>query len=160
MAIKKTFYDWCVENDKEWILDLWDYNLNKVSPKNVGYMTNSKFYFNCDNPLHKPCLKAICAITKAKKLDRNSICVGCRSFGEYIRANYGMDFLNEIWSDKNEIDPFEVLSASKTYIYIKNFRSKGSPELYNSAGAIKRRVDKLMGKRRNTKKRQTETKAV
>ena len=149
MVITKTFYDWCVENDKEWILDLWDYNLNKVSPKDVGYKTDRKFYFNCDNPLHKPCLKALCTITKAKELDKSSICIGCRSFGEYIRVNYGIEFLKKIWSDKNEVDPFEILSASKTRIYINNFRPNRSRELYSSAGSIKNSIDQFMGKSKN-----------
>ena len=29
---KKSFYDWCVENNREDILDRWDYELNDCSP--------------------------------------------------------------------------------------------------------------------------------
>ena len=29
---KKSFYDWCIENNRQDVLDRWDYELNDCSP--------------------------------------------------------------------------------------------------------------------------------
>lgn len=50
---KKSFKDWCLENDLEYILNLWDYDLNKCSPENVGFKSGREFYFKCPNGLHE-----------------------------------------------------------------------------------------------------------
>lgn len=31
--MKQSFYDWCMENNRKDLLDRWDYDLNKKSPK-------------------------------------------------------------------------------------------------------------------------------
>jgi len=64
----KSFYQWCYDNlSKEvadWILSRWDYELNKISPKDVSYGSmgfNKKgYWFKCiDHPEHKSELKNI-----------------------------------------------------------------------------------------------------
>ena len=48
MVIKftKSFYDWCIENDHDDWLKLWDYELNQCSPKDIGHGIRRKYYFN------------------------------------------------------------------------------------------------------------------
>ena len=33
--IKKTVYEWCEENNRKDILNLWDYDLNNLTPKEL-----------------------------------------------------------------------------------------------------------------------------
>ena len=42
---EKSFYEWCIENNHEDWLELWDYELNECSPKEVGYGSNKKYWF-------------------------------------------------------------------------------------------------------------------
>ena len=42
----KTFYDWCVENEKEHLLDEWDYKKNgEITPKDVAMSTQQKVWW-------------------------------------------------------------------------------------------------------------------
>ena len=50
--IKKSFYEWCIENGKEEWLELWDYEKNGCSPKDISYGTNKKFLIKCPRGLH------------------------------------------------------------------------------------------------------------
>lgn len=50
---KMSFKEWCLENNLEHVLNLWDYELNKCTPENVGYKSGRKFYFKCPNGLHE-----------------------------------------------------------------------------------------------------------
>jgi len=68
----KSFYQWCYDNlSKEladWILSRWDYELNKISPKEVGFTSggfNKKgYWFKClDHPEHGSELKSINCFT-------------------------------------------------------------------------------------------------
>ena len=43
--IKKSFYDWCVENNHNEILELWDNDKNSISPKEVACTSAKSFYF-------------------------------------------------------------------------------------------------------------------
>lgn len=52
-TFKKSFKDWCLENNLEYILNLWDYELNGCSPENVGFKSGREFYFKCPNGLHE-----------------------------------------------------------------------------------------------------------
>lgn len=53
LRFTKSFADWCIENDLEYILDLWDYELNGCDPNNVGFKSRKECYFRCPNNLHE-----------------------------------------------------------------------------------------------------------
>ena len=56
----KSFYDWCMKNNKQDILDRWDYELNGCSSKDISYATHKEMWFKCDkHPEHKSELKNI-----------------------------------------------------------------------------------------------------
>jgi len=68
----KSFYQWCYDNlPKEladWILDRWDYKLNKISPKDVNYgskgIDEKGYWFKCFlHPEHESELKNINSFT-------------------------------------------------------------------------------------------------
>lgn len=52
LNFKKSFKDWCIENNLQYILNLWDYELNNCDPCNVGFKSRKECYFKCPNGLH------------------------------------------------------------------------------------------------------------
>lgn len=198
----KTFGQWCLDNDREDILDRWDYKLNGCKPSEIGYGVNGKYWFKCNkHPEHHSELKRINSFTSGQEGSMNCIqcnsimqwcidnelvehlnieknleegldlwsisygstkkiwfkclekdyhndfggyqmtccgfinghrCSYCRKFkvhpkdsvGQYIIDNYGEKFLNKVWSDKNDISPFEVSCGSKRNIWWKCYNNK------------------------------------
>jgi ribosomal protein S27E len=58
-TISISFEQWCIDNNKQNILNLWDYELNSCKPNEITYGTKNKYYFKCPNRLHKSELKTI-----------------------------------------------------------------------------------------------------
>jgi len=53
----KSFYQWCIENNRQDVLDRWDYDLNKLKPSEISYRSQGEnfkgYWFKClDNPEH------------------------------------------------------------------------------------------------------------
>lgn len=59
----KSFEEWCIENNRQDYLDLWDYSKNKVSPSEVSYGTKRRYYFNCPNGIHESETRRISNLT-------------------------------------------------------------------------------------------------
>lgn len=113
---ENSFGAWC-KNNKPYILDLWDYELNGISPYDILYGTTKKYYFKCPRGLHDSQLKTINKITYRGDDIR---CDKCNSVGQFILDHYGPSGLDMIWDYKKNIyDPFEVARCAKKYIYIK-----------------------------------------
>ena len=114
---KKSFEQWCIENNLQWILNLWDYDKNSKKPSEVGSGTDQKYYFKCERGLHESVLVTINNITSAKK--QRKFCKVCQSFGQWCLDHNRQDFLDR-WDYKlNKISPFEVSYASgKRYFFI------------------------------------------
>ena len=112
---EKSLYDWCVENDRMDILGLWDYKLNKVSPKDIGYASPMKCYFKCPKGLHKSELKRISNLTFNRTL---LSCVQCNfySFKQWCLDNNHEDWLL-LWDyTLNNCSPDEIAyGTSKKY---------------------------------------------
>ncbi len=121
--ITKTFYDWCIENNYSFILDLWDYEKNKKEPKDIGFGSHEKYYFKCIKDNNHSELKEISKITR---LDHNSIdlrnhfiCKKCNSFEQWCIENNRYDLLNRWDYELNTLLPSEVSkSTSKLYWFI------------------------------------------
>ena len=47
--MRKSLYDWCIENDKEHILNEWHQEKNLDSPKEVSYGSAKKKWWRCSN---------------------------------------------------------------------------------------------------------------
>ena len=111
-----SFGKWCEVNNPS-ILDLWDYNANKISPYEVLRASNKKYYFKCPFGIHDSHLQIIHNLT----LEQAPVsCPGCNSIGQWIIDNMGDDYLNMLWDfDKNTKSPFEISFGSKTKVFIK-----------------------------------------
>lgn len=95
-----TFEDWCLDNNHQDYLDLWDYELNDKKPSEISYGTDKKFYFKCERDLHNSDSYIICNITVR---GYKQGCYGCNSIGQYLLDTYKS---LDMWSKKNTFDPF------------------------------------------------------
>lgn len=115
----KSLYVWCIENNRQDVLDRWDYELNGCSPKEVCYGSGDKYYFKClKHPEHKSELKKIDGITHGKYGVMN--CKQCNSIAQYILDNFPDKDLYEVWDkEKNgDLNPWNIQKGSNTKIYI------------------------------------------
>ena len=104
---KKSFYEWCIENNNEDILRRWNYELNKCSPKDVTYSTKRKYWFKCDkHPEHKSEIKCLGSFTSGNK--GVMICSQCNSFEQWCIDNNRTDILESWEYELNNCKPIEV----------------------------------------------------
>ena len=118
--IKKTFYDWCIENNRQDLLDRWDCNKNLQSSSEIGSTTKFSYYFRCARGIHPSTSYKISCITRHwdnAKVD----CVCCNSFAQWGIDNVCEDFLEKYWDyDKNiDVDPWILPKAARQVIWIK-----------------------------------------
>lgn len=112
-----SFYQWCINKNREDVINRWDYNLNNCSPKEICYGSNIKYWFKClDHPLHKSELKSINCFTHGQN---GSIkCIQCNSFAQYLLDIYGENGIKKYWSNKNTISPWDITRHSSKKIYL------------------------------------------
>lgn len=113
----KSFKQWCINNNRQDILDRWDYKLNDCKPEDITYGDNKNYYFKCPRGLHKSELKNIVAFTKRQKDSMN--CNQCNSFAQWGIDNLGKDFLEKYWDYKNNIvNPWNIASQYNKKVFI------------------------------------------
>ena len=105
----KSFENWCVNNGKKDILDLWDYELNELLPSQITYGTLQKYYFKCGVDGFESELQCIHTITNKRRISNNIKHSKLDSFAQYGIDNICEDFLEKYWDyDKNTINPWDV----------------------------------------------------
>jgi hypothetical protein len=114
----RSFYQWCIDHNRNDLLVRWDYNKNKCTPWDIKYATNKKYYFKCPRNIHPSELKQISKITtRNTPLDK---CNMCGSIAQWGIDNLGDDFLTKYWSEKNgNIDPWFVRYGEKKSYWIQ-----------------------------------------
>ena len=102
----KSFYDWCVENNKQDIIDRWDYELNGCKPSEICYKTSKKYWFKCGkHKWHKSELKSIVNFVSGHEGCMN--CKQCNSIAQWFIDNKLN--INDYWDyEKNSVDPWEI----------------------------------------------------
>jgi hypothetical protein len=111
-----SFEDWCLENNREDWIELWDYTANNgITPRDVGYSANKKYYFKCPKGIHKSENVSIGQITKSGNLN----CRQCNSFAQYLINTYGENALDLYWSNENTVSPWDFGFGSHIPIKIK-----------------------------------------
>jgi hypothetical protein len=115
----KSFEQWCIEHNRQDVLDRWDYELNKYKPNEICYCSSLKFYFKCPYNIHQSEIKRIQAFVLGN--DGTLNCKACNSFAQWGIDNICDDFLEKYWDyDKNkEIDPWYIPSQWNKKVWIK-----------------------------------------
>jgi hypothetical protein len=117
----KSFEKWCIENNRNDILERWDYELNIYKPNELSHSSNKKVFIKCSKNIHPSELKKINTLTSQGENNKNlhlCLCNKCNSFAQWGIDNLGKDFLEKYWDySKNIISPWEVskLSDAKKY---------------------------------------------
>jgi len=108
--LRQSLKEWCELNNRQELLDRWDYNLNKVNPEEVSSYSNTKRWFKCPKGIHKSELYDIDHLCRHPNY--NMQCRACNSFAQYIIDKYDINYLNYIWSDKNIKSPWDYTHGS------------------------------------------------
>lgn len=120
-SYKQSFYDWCIEHNKEDFLCRWDEELNLESPQEVSCVSHKSYYFKCPQGVHKSERHSLSNIIRMD----NIVCSVCNSFGYWCIHNVDNDFLSKYWDyEKNTMDPFDIPVSSKTEVWIKCQKNK------------------------------------
>lgn len=109
--IKKSFAQWCIENEQYELLNRFDKELNQCSPDQVSYGSKHKCWFKCADKLHPSHKFYICNIIKNP--ERNASCPYCKSIGNLY------PWIFDIWSDKNDKTPWDYTPGSEKDIWVK-----------------------------------------
>ena len=110
---KKSFEQWCTENNRQDILGRFDMELNNCLPSEINYGTATKYYFKCPKGIHKSELNSIHNFTKGCNATMN--CNQCNSLGMLLKDKG----LSNLWSEKNKQSPYEYFPKSKQKVYWK-----------------------------------------
>lgn len=111
-----SFEQWCINNNKQDVLDRWDYDLNNCKPSEISYGTVKKFYFKCPKGVHDSELKEIQHFTNRHNKNINSKaldCKQCNSLGFIYPESL------KYWSDKNKKSPYEYAHGSDSFVWFK-----------------------------------------
>lgn len=115
---KITIEQWCVENNRQDILERWDYKLNKYKPSEIYCFSQIKFYYKCPKEIHKSQLVLFAPI--ADNRHKDMYCQYCNSFAQWGIDNICSDFLEKYWDyKKNTVDPWTISYGSKKKVWIK-----------------------------------------
>lgn len=114
----KSFTDWCTENDQEWILNLWDYDLNTKNPDDVSYCTASEFYFKCPRGIHES--ESWPLITLCRRARTRVFCTKCRSVAQKMIDELDQNALNQYWDyESNIVNPWCVPYGAHESMFFK-----------------------------------------
>lgn len=123
--IKKSFYDWCIDNGKNEWLELWDYELNNCTPKNISYGTKKEYYFKCPRGLHDSEQKMINNLMSG---NTELKCKCCNSFEQWCIDNNKPQWL-VLWDyELNDCTPKDISYSSNKKYYFKCERGLHEPE--------------------------------
>ena len=112
--VKKTFYDWCVENHRMDLNDRFDEEKNCCTTKDVGCKSNLKYWFKCPIGIHDSEQTALYSITRDVK--RELLCRKCNSVAQVVIDKFGEDYLWKRWRDDNELSPWDIPHASSSIL--------------------------------------------
>ena len=105
-----SFYNWCMQNNHQEYLNLWDYEQNEIDPNNISYSTSNKYYFKCSDQIHESYLYSIRSITVEGS--HGPQCPVCNSIYQWCLNHNRQDIIDAWDDDKNNIDMKHVSRGS------------------------------------------------
>lgn len=104
--IVKSFYDWCVENNRMDLNDRFDEGKNMCTSKDVSYRSNKNLWFKCPRNLHDSEQHVGHVVTKNEGVKLE--CHKCNSIAQVIIDKFGDDYLWSHWHPSNILNPWDV----------------------------------------------------
>ena len=102
----KSFYDWCIENNRMDLNDRFDEEKNMCSSKDIPYRSNKKWWFKCKRGLHDSEQHVMSVVTQNVNVKLE--CHKCNSIAQVIIDKYGEDYLWTHWHNSNTMSPWDV----------------------------------------------------
>ena len=112
VRVVKTFYDWCVENNRIDLNDRFDEEKNGCTTKDVGYKSNLNYWFKCPRGIHDSEQYVMYFVTNDP--NRKLICRKCNSVAQFIIDKFGEDYLWSRWRNDNELSPWNIPHGSRS----------------------------------------------
>ena len=109
-SVTKSFYDWCVENDRLDLNDRFDEELNKCTSKDVGFKSNLQWYFKCPSGRHDSQLHYMCSVTRNRNTKLS--CNKCNGLAQVVIDRFGEEYFNKHWHSSNVLNPWDISSSS------------------------------------------------
>lgn len=113
--MSKDLQEWCIENNKEDLLLLWDDS--NVPPNKIGCYSHKKCLIKCPRGIHDSREMQVYTFISTKK----STCKFCNSFAQHGIDTYGENFLYNFWDYElnTDINPWKISYSSRKQAYIK-----------------------------------------
>lgn len=105
--MQKSFQQWCIENNKQHYLDMWDYNLNSDTPDQISQSSDKKRWFKCNNENHQSFQRII----QGLRISKDQICPYCNSFYDWCINNNHQDYI-DAWDYERNTDNIKTISWS------------------------------------------------
>lgn len=133
MALKMSLFDWCMENDKQYLLDEWNYDKNEfLIPDYVSYLSHIVIDWKCqyghewEEPLYnRTKMGHVCQECKrinqekilAKKMtaEGRKQSIADRLNTEFFAIKHPLESSEWLYSDIDGVTPNNVLPASQKY---------------------------------------------
>lgn len=131
-AVTKSFYDWCVENNRMDLNDRFDAEKNGCTTKEVGYKSNLKWWFKCPRGLHDGDQYFMYFVSNNPS--RDLVCRKCNSVAQVVIDRFGEDYLWSHWHDSNTLSPWDIPSGSGS-IYAKIQCDKKDYHVYDQVAS-------------------------
>lgn len=74
---KYTFYQWCVDNERNDLLDRWDYGKTGFSPNDITFASAKPVFFKCPNGIHKSEKRYVYVLTSKSSSQYTFRCKEC-----------------------------------------------------------------------------------
>ncbi|MBQ8570248.1 MAG: HNH endonuclease [Kiritimatiellae bacterium] len=117
-SVTKSFYDWCIENNRMDLNDRFDEEKNGCSTKDVGYKSNLKWWFKCPRSIHDSDLYVMHFVTKTS--DKVLDCRKCNSVAQVVIDKFGEEYLWRHWHKKNTLSPWDIpAGSSRTKVFVQ-----------------------------------------
>lgn len=109
MKKKYTFYQWCIDNDRQDLLNNWDYEKTGFGPEDITYASAKPVFFKCPNGIHDSFMRKVYVVTNKKSDQKNFRCVECMKEYPII-----VDISGQVFGELTVIEPdFEETKAHK-----------------------------------------------
>lgn len=133
-----SFQEWCKQNNRQDLMDRWDYELNKYTPDVVACKSGYKIFFKCPERKHKSKLVVLSSVTNGgNKLECDECKLEKDSFGKWCENN--APEILDLWDyDLNDHSPYEITRCSNVRCYFKCPRGIHDSSLHDLAHITQR----------------------